>query len=139
MIFDTDVMIWAFRGNRRALRSIDRATSRAISCVTYMELLQGVRNKIEMREMKRFLSKLDFSVLPVSANVSSRAIAIMEETALRSDLGVCDALIFATACESGETLLSGNRKHFKEVPLLEASAFRADEPDENSAADSCPS
>ena len=139
MIFDTDVMIWAFRGNRRALRSIDRATSRAISCVTYMELLQGVRNKIEMREMKRFLSKLDFSVLPVSANVSSRAIAIMEETALRSDIGVCDALIFATACESGETLLSGNRKHFREVPLLEASAFRADEPDENSAADSCPS
>ena len=139
MIFDTDVMIWAFRGNRRALRSIDRATSRAISCVTYMELLQGVRNKIEMREMKRFLSKLDFSVLPVSANVSSRAIAIMEETALRSDLGVCDALIFATACESGETLLSGNRKHFKEVPLLEASAFRADEPDASSAADSCPS
>ena len=138
MIFDTDVMIWAFRGNRRALRAIDDAASRAISCVTYMELLQGVRNKIEMREMKRFLSKLGFSVLPVSANVSSRAIAIMEETALRSDLGVCDALIFATACESGETLLSGNRKHFKEVPLLEASAFRADEPDENSAADSCP-
>ena len=98
MIFDTDVMIWAFRGNRRALRAIDDAASRAISCVTYMELLQGVRNKIEMREMKRFLSKLGFSVLPVSANVSSRAIAIMEETALRSDLGVCDALIFATAC-----------------------------------------
>ncbi len=127
MIFDTDVMIWAFRGNRRALRAIDDAASRAISCVTYMELLQGVRNKIEMREMKRFLSKLGFSVLPVSANVSSRAIAIMEETALRSDLGVCDALIFATACESGETLLSGNRKHFKEVPLLEARAFRTDE------------
>ena len=127
MIFDTDVMIWAFRGNRRALRAIDDAASRAISCVTYMELLQGVRNKIEMREMKRFLSKLGFSVLPVSANVSSRAIAIMEETALRSDLGVCDALIFATACESGETLLSGNRKHFKEVPLLSARAFRAED------------
>ena len=130
MIFDTDVMIWAFRGNRRALRAIDDAASRAISCVTYMELLQGVRNKIEMREMKRFLSKLGFSVLSVSANVSSRAIAIMEETALRSDLGVCDALIFATACESGETLLSGNRKHFKEVLLLSARAFRADEPEE---------
>ena len=27
----------------------------------------------------------------------------------------------------GETLLSGNRKHFKEVPLLEARAFRTDE------------
>ncbi len=127
MIFDTDVMIWAFRGNRRALRAIDDAASRAISCVTYMELLQGVRDKSEMREMKRFLSKLNFATLPVTPNVTNRAVSIMEETALRSDLGVCDALIFATACESGETLLSGNAKHFKEVPLLEARAFKAAE------------
>ena len=125
MIFDSDVMIWAFRGNRRALRAIDDAAARAISCVTYMELLQGVRDKSEMREMKRFLSKLNFSILPVTSNVTNRAVSIMEETALRSDLGVCDALIFATACELGETLLSGNKKHFKEVPLLDARAFTA--------------
>ena len=93
MIFDTDVMIWAFRGNGKALDAIDEATTRSISSVTYMELLQGVRNKAEML--------------------------------LKSDLGVCDALIFATALESGDTLLSGNAKHFKEVPLLDARAFRA--------------
>lgn len=124
MIFDTDVMIWAFRGNRKALKAIDDADARAISCVTYMELLQGVRDKDEMREMKRFLSRLVFVTLPITANVSSRAVAIMEETALKSDLGVCDALIFATACETGDTLLSGNKKHFKEVPLLNAVEFR---------------
>lgn len=124
MIFDSDVMIWAFRGNRRALKAIDDAKSRAISSVTYMELLQGVRNKVEMREMKKFLSKLSFSTLPITANISSRAVAIMEETALRSDLGVCDALIFATACETGETLLSGNKRHFKEVALLNAEEFK---------------
>lgn len=124
MIFDSDVMIWAFRGNRRALKAIDEADVRAISSVTYMELLQGVRNKDEMREMKRFLSKLSFSTLPITANVSNRAVAILEETALKSDLGVCDALIFATACETGETLLSGNKKHFKEVALLNAVEFK---------------
>ena len=124
MIFDSDVMIWAFRGNRRALKAIDDAATRSISSVTYMELLQGVRNKVEMREMKRFLSKLSFSTLPITANISSRAVAIMEETALKSDLGVCDALIFATACETGETLISGNKKHFKEVALLNAVEFK---------------
>ena len=124
MIFDSDVMIWAFRGNRRALKAIDDADTRSISSVTYMELLQGVRNKVEMREMKRFLSKLSFSTLPITANISSRAVAIMEETALKSDLGVCDALIFATACETGETLISGNKKHFKEVALLNAVEFK---------------
>ena len=75
--------------------------------------------------MKRFLSPLGFSVLPVTANISSRAVSIMEVTALRSDLGVCDAFIFATALDTGNTLLSGNAKHFKEVPLLDAIAFRA--------------
>jgi len=125
MIFDTDVMIWAFRGNAKALDAIDAATGRAISAVTYMELLQGVRNKREMLSMKRFLSTLGFSVLPVTANISSRAVAIMEATALRSDLGVCDAFIFASALDTGDTLLSGNAKHFKEVPLLDAVAFRA--------------
>jgi len=125
MIFDTDVMIWAFRGNAKALDSIDAADDRAISAVTYMELLQGVRNRREMLEMKRFLGRLGFSVLPVDVNVSNRAVSIMEETALKSDLGVCDALIFGAACEKGETLLSGNQKHFKEVPLLSAKVFRS--------------
>ena len=124
MIFDTDVMIWAFRGNGKALDAIDAASMRSISAVTYMELLQGVRNKAEMRSMKRFLSTLGFATLPVTAEITTRAIAIMEETALKSDLGVCDALIFATALESGDRLLSGNVKHFKEVPLLDATAFR---------------
>ena len=125
MIFDTDVMIWAFRGTTKALDSIDAATERSISSVTYMELLQGVRNKQEMISMKRFLSTLGFSILPVTANISSRAMSIMENTALRSNLGVCDALIFATALDMGDTLLSGNAKHFKEVPLLDAVAFKA--------------
>jgi len=124
MIFDTDVMVWAFRGQAKALDAIDAASNRAISSVTYMELLQGVRNRREMLEMKRFLGRLNFSVIPIDANVSNRAVSIMEETALKSDLGVCDALIFGTACEKGETLLSGNQKHFKEVPLLDAKAFR---------------
>ena len=124
MIFDTDVMIWAFRGNRRALKAIDDAADRAISSVTDMELLQGVRNKDEMREMKKFLSRLSFATISVTANISNRAMTIMEETALRSDLGVCDALIFATACETGDVLLSGNKKHFKEVLLLNAMEFK---------------
>ena len=33
MIFDSDVMIWAFRGNLLALKAIDEADTRAISSV----------------------------------------------------------------------------------------------------------
>lgn len=122
MLFDTDVMIWAFRGNAKALSAIDEAQSR---CISYMELLQGVRNKHEMREMKKFLAQLGFVTISTNENISARAMTIMEETALKSNLGVCDALIFATSCETGETLLSGNEKHFKEVPLMDAVKFLA--------------
>lgn len=125
MLFDTDVMIWAFRGNVKALSAIDEAQSRCISSITYMELLQRVRNKHEMREMKKFLSQLGFVTMSTNENISARAMTIMEETALKSNLGVCDALIFATSCETGETLLSGNEKHFKEVPLMDAVKFLA--------------
>lgn len=48
----------------------------------------------------------------------------MELTSLKSDLGICDALIFATALDAGDTLLSGNAKHFKDVPLLDVAMFR---------------
>lgn len=91
-----------------------------------MELLQGVRSKYEMREMKKFLSRLSFSTLPVTANISNRAVTIMEATALKSELGVCDSLIVATACETGDTLLSGNKKRFKEVALLNAIEFKSE-------------
>ncbi|MBO7655707.1 MAG: type II toxin-antitoxin system VapC family toxin [Kiritimatiellae bacterium] len=128
MIFDTDVMIWAFRGDTKALDAIDAAPRRSVSAITYMELLQGARNKSEIRSIKRFLSTLGFVTHPVTANISARAIAIMELTALKNDLGVADALIAATSLETGDALLSGNVKHFKAVPLLDPIAFRPASP-----------
>jgi predicted nucleic acid-binding protein len=41
MLFDTDVIIWAFRGNSEAQHEINNAKPRQISIITYMELLQG--------------------------------------------------------------------------------------------------
>ena len=53
MIFDTDVLLWAFRGNDYAIAAIDGEADRKISAVTYMELMKGARNKSEFREIKR--------------------------------------------------------------------------------------
>lgn len=67
-IFDTDVMIWAFRGNVKALDAIDDS-ERPISAVTYVELLQGVRSKNETLSKKRFPSTLAFAILPVTKEI----------------------------------------------------------------------
>ncbi len=124
MIFDTDVLIWALRGNSKATKAIDDCEKRFISAVTYMELIQGARNKNEQKIIKDFLSILGFRTLPINENISLRATVFMEEYCLKSGIGLADALIFATACEHAMTLCSANKKHYKEIASLTAKEFR---------------
>ena len=124
MLFDTDVLIWALRGNPKAAAVIDGAEDRVISAVTYMELIQGARNKAEQKLIKDFLSSLGFQTVPIDENISLRATVFMEEFYLKSGMGLADALIFATACEHTMTLCSANKKHYKEIASLTAKEFR---------------
>lgn len=124
MLFDTDILIWALRGNPKAADVIDGCEERFISAVTYMELIQGARNKIEQKSIKDFLAALGFRTIPVDENISLRATIFMEEYCLKSGMGIADALIFATACEHTLILCSANKKHYKEVASLTAKEFR---------------
>ena len=124
MIFDTDVLIWALRGNQKAAKAIDDCDDRFISAVTYMKLIQGARNKLEQKMIKDFLRILDFQTIPVNENISLRATVLMEEFCLKSGMGLADALIFATANEYTMTLYSANKKHYREIPSLMAKEFR---------------
>lgn len=123
MIFDTDVLIWALRGNDRAMTAIDDEPNRTISSVTYMEVVKGARNKNELREIKRWLSAMGFRTIHINEEISSRAASLIEMTGLKSDMGVSDALIFATSLHTGDTLMSGNYHHFKEVPDMATIRF----------------
>ena len=48
MLVDTDVLIWYLRGNERAREAIESLPSFSVSVVTYMELVQGMRNQQEL-------------------------------------------------------------------------------------------
>ena len=124
MIFDTDVLIWAFRGNAKATRAIDKATARAVSIVTYMELLQGARNKQELKGVKTFLADVQFLTLPLTENIGHRAAIYLEEYGLAVAMSIADALIAATAVETDQPLLTGNQKHYKPIKELELKVFR---------------
>jgi predicted nucleic acid-binding protein len=124
MLFDTDVLIGAFRGDPKAARAIDDAAVRRISLVTYLELLQGARDRREIRLVKGFLSDLGFGTLPLTENIGHRASVYLEEYGLKSGLRLADALIAATAVENGLVLLSGDRSHFRPIADLEVKAFR---------------
>ena len=66
VIFDTDILIWVGRGNHKAASFIDKTGERFLSVQTYMELLQGAKNKADLQQIKDFLSLYDFTVLPFS-------------------------------------------------------------------------
>ena len=124
MLFDTDVLIWCFRGNAKAARLVELARSRSLSVVSYLELLQGARDRSDLRNIQSFLSEFEFGTAALSEAIGHRAAVYMEEYALSVGLCVADALIAATAVENAETLATGNTKHFSVVGDLSILEFR---------------
>lgn len=124
MIFDTDILIWVFRGHEGAARAVEGTDDRVISVVTYLELIQGARNRQETREVKHFLNDHAFQTLPLSENIGHRASVYMEEYTLKSALFLADALIAATAVENHLTLCAANRKHYRVINELNMKTFR---------------
>ena len=124
MIFDTDVLIWVFRGHQGAAQLVERHDDRRISLVTYAELIQGARNRQELREIKYFLKDHAFHTLPLTENIGHRASVYMEEYTLKTALSLADALIAATAVEHHVTLCTANKKHYRAINELDLKTFR---------------
>ncbi len=124
MLFDTDVFIWALRRNRKAARVLEAAELRAVSVVTYMELLQGARDRVELQSVQAFLLDLAVATLPLTENIGHRAAIYVEQHALKSGVRLADALVAATAVEGGLVLCSANRKHYRPIAELELKVFR---------------
>jgi predicted nucleic acid-binding protein len=126
MIFDTDIFIWVQRGNEKAARFIDKSGDRYLSIQSYMELLQGAKNKTQHKNVKDFISEFGFTVLPLSENIGHRALIYVEEYALSSNMRTGDAIIAATAVENNLPMVSSNAKHFKAVKELQLKVFKPD-------------
>ena len=124
MIFDTDIFIWAQRGNEKAVRLFEKEEEKYLSIQTYMELLQNAKNKTQHKYTKDFLTTFGFIVLPLTENIGHRASIYIEEYTLSSSLGAADAIIAATAVENNMTLASSNVKHFRVIKDLQQKAFK---------------
>jgi len=124
MIFDTDILIWVQRGNEKAAKLIEKNDDRFLSIQSYMELLQGAKNKTHHKNVKNFISEFEFSILPLTENIGHRALIYVEEYSLSSNMRAGDAIIAATAVENNMSLASSNIKHFKVVRELELKSFK---------------
>jgi len=123
MILDTDIFVWHFRGNRNATEILNQVEQIHISMMSYLELMQGVRNKREAQMVRRLLLDLDCKTLPLTENIGYRAAIYVEDYALSHGIRAGDAIIAATAIENGMPLYSSNEKHFKVIPGLDLQVF----------------
>lgn len=123
VLVDTDVLIWYFRSNQNAIERLNQISDLAISSITYLELLQGVRNNAEMLALQKSLSLRSTLQLPVTPQITYRATKLMEGLTLPHGLQLGDALIAATALEHGLQLLTGNVKHFNAIDGLKVVRF----------------
>ena len=118
MLVDTDVLIWYMRGNGKALRAIEALDEFSISVVTYIELVQGLRNKAELNTLRNFLQSRSVPVLHVTESISSTAMFLVEQHHFSHSLGFSDAIIAATAMSHGLSLMTANTKHYRVIKNL---------------------
>ncbi len=124
IIVDSDVLIWYMRGNIKAKKKIEKLNGFFISVVTYMELVQGMRNKKELTLLRSALRKWNAKILFINEDISAKAMFLVEQQYLNTSLVLADALIASTAISNGLKLLTGNTKHYKTIKNIELERFR---------------
>lgn len=124
MLIDTDVLIWNLRGNEKAAELLDNLGGFTISAITYMELIQGIRDKEELRALRRALQYWKAAIHPLDEEVSNRAMYLVETYSLSHNLQMADALIASTALSLGISLVTANDKHYRIVEGLDIKRFR---------------
>ena len=124
MVIDTDVIIWYMKGNQKAYKTIENSTNFFISVVTYMELVQGMRNKKELNNLRKALHDWNSTILYISEEISVKAMFFVEQHYLSHSIQLADALIAATAVAYGLPILTSNDKHYKILKDLQIKKFR---------------
>ena len=124
MIIDTDVLIWYLRGNENARKAVNANIPFNVSVINYMELVQGMNDKRELRILQKSLREWSTGILQINENISSRAMFLVEDYFLSHSMEMGDAIIAATALENHEILLTANEKHYRFIPNIQINRFK---------------
>jgi len=115
LLIDTDVLVDYLRGQDDSASFLEaRSETLLVSAITVAELFAGVREGQERTALNTFLSA--FEVVPVTAPIAQRGGLLRRDFGKSHGAGLADALIAATAQETGARLVTLNAKHFPMVP-----------------------
>lgn len=113
LLIDSDILIEVSRDVRGAIEYLRRKSGEftlVISSITQMELLVGCRNKIEQRQLERFLRP--FPILALNEVIADQAVVLLRQYRLSHGLLMPDALIAATALVNGVPLATMNQRDY---------------------------
>lgn len=123
MIVDTDVLIWYAREHPGAIELLHELDEFSISVITYMEIVQGVRDKKELNAFKKALGILNAKILQIDEIISTKAMFFVEQYALSHSMELADALIGATSVIKQMPLITGNDRLYKQLPGIRIQKF----------------
>ena len=104
-LFDTNILIDYLNGIAQAKVELDRYTDKAISLVTWMEVLVGTTPDTESAT-RSFLAS--FQSLPIDARVAARSGTLRKSHKIK----LPDAIVWATAQVHDRILVTRNTKDF---------------------------
>ncbi len=116
-LIDTGVIIDVSRRNASAAAYVDSLDDITISIITAHELIVGARNQRDADGIDGLIRAFPVHA-DLDAQITGRAYQLLKRHAKSGGLRTFDALIAATAIESGFTLVSKNRKHFQMIGEL---------------------
>jgi len=123
MLIDTDIIIWYMRGNTKARDFLNSNPRFHLSVITYMELVQGMRNKQELQALRQALKNWNAKIIYIDEEISSKAMFYVEQHYLSHSIELADALIGATSVAYGKSLLTGNTKHYSIIKEIDVKKF----------------
>ncbi len=104
-LFDTNILIDHLNAIPQARTEIGRFENRAISIITWMEVMVGVSADL-VEPTRRFLD--GFDVIALNDEIANRAVTLRRAHRIK----VPDAVIWATAQTAGRLLVTRNTKDF---------------------------
>lgn len=104
-LFDSNILVDHMRGFPQAKAEVDRYEDRAISIVTWIEVMVGVPDHLT-EPAREFLD--EFTVVGLDNGVAERAVTIRRAHRLK----LPDAVIWAAAQTTGRLLVTRNTKDF---------------------------
>ena len=105
-LFDTNILVDYLNGIGMAREEIARHEQKAISVITWAEVMVGARGTAEEQATLAFLAT--FEVADVDLEVAAEAVRLRRERRLK----LPDALIWATARRHGALLVTRNTRDF---------------------------